>query len=1091
MFDGWSLSALKEKLRIAYELGIPPTRSDSFKLFIQHLTEHKTAGEKEFWASELESACITDYPELPTPQYVARATRTSKISMSIDFRRVSGSGKVTISTVVRAAWAIVLARHSNSDDISFGVALSGRNIPLEGIDEMTGPTIVTVPVRIRVRNTCVLAELLRSIQKQAVEMIPFEHTGIHNIQKISVSAKNACSFRTLLVVQPEEDPSEAEFLHDLNHLGSMQRSSPLTIDCQLEKGAITLYAHFDDTIINQRDVDWVLVHMRESLYALTSGDGTETVGEVRISGDEDVRQIREWNGHCPQKIDRCLHHLFEKKAAENPLEIAIYDQATAAKLSYGELDSMSTRLAHKLQELQVVPETLVPICFEGSSVAIIAIMAILKAGGVYVPLDISNPESQLAFTINEVDAKFVLCSTSCAQRLSGIIAQVIVVDMSSIVNYAVSPERRLACEVLPDNAAFVTYTSGSTGAPNAVVLTHSAISTSALHLGRFYGIRENMRVLQFSPFAFDMSLKEIFITLLHGGCICIPTEHNKLNMLSESVGDMAIDAAFLTPTVAGLMQPQECPSLKILCLGGEVLTPHVANIWSGRVEIFNSYGPAETCMNVSATIFPITPTPNLGNIGFGVTGVVWIVTLDEPRKLAPVGCPGEIAISGYTLARGYLNEAEKTLAAFIETPAWMADYGIPTRCYLTGDTGRYNSDGSVQFLGRSDCQVKFGGLRIELGEIEHQLQVQNDQISQAVAELVMIGERDEPTLVVFIKTEPQIDYGSVPLVLPPTEEFRRVEADATSRLRDVLPPYMIPAIFVPVSRIPISTSGMIDRKQFMQAAAGLNRRELEVLGHPAGGTSSELFPLTVAEHIMSDLWKEVLNIGDKPRLTISDNFFHLGGDSITTIRLVAAARKIGLSISGSQIYQTPRLGEMASRTKFNADTRALKIAPFALVRGIKLEEIASLCKIPVAYIEDVYPCTALQEGLMTLSARTGAYVAQRVYILPDVNESLFRTAWERSVNRNPIIRTRIIHSTEYGSLQVVCKDRPCDLWHTGNHLERYLQEDREDLIVTGSRLCRFALIQEGESTFYFVLTLHHAVGANLHRCQGCSNLFSV
>lgn len=1071
---------------------MPPTRSDSFKRFIQYLTEYDKAGQAEYWALELENAPVTDYPELPTLNYVARATKTSMISMCIDFQHILKSGKVTVSTVVRAAWAIVLARHSHSDDVSFGVVLSGRNAPLEGIEEMTGPTLVTVPVRIRVHDTCVLAELLSTIQDQAVHMMPFEHTGIHNIQNISISARHACSFRTVLVVQPEEDPSESEFLHDLNHLGSMQRSSPLTIDCQLEKGAMTVYAHFDDAVISQQDVDWVLVHMRESLLALTSGDGiVETVGQVSILGDEDVRQIREWNGHCPQKVDHCLHDLFERKAVENPLEIAVYDQSTAAGLSYGELDSLSTRLAHRLQELHVVPGTLVPICFEGSSMAIIAILAVLKTGGAYVPLDISQPESELKSIIREVNTKFILCSASCAQRLGGIGTQVIVVDASSMTNYSPSPERPITRKAQPNNTAFVSYRSGSTGALKAVVLSHSAISTSATHLGMFYGIRKNTRVLQYTSLTSNMSLKEIFITLLHGGCICIPTEYNRLNKLSKAAGDMAVDAAFLTPTVAGQMRPQECPGLKILCVGGEFLTRYVADVWCGRVEIFNSYGPAESGMDVSATS-TLTLTSNLANIGRAVTGLIWIITLDEPRRLAPLGCPGEIAISGHTLARGYLNDEEKTISAFIETPAWAADCTLPARYYLTGDTGCYNSDGSIRFLGRLDRQVKLNGLRIEMGEIEYQLRAQNDQISQAVAELVTIGQQNEPpALVVFVQTDPsQLICEPVPqLLLTPTDEFRKLESDARNQLRDVLPLYMIPAFFILVSQLPMTTSGKIDRKKLIQAAVKLDDRELEVSNHPARSIRSARFPQSETERVMCKLWKEILNIGDETSLTASDNFFHLGGDSIAVIRLVAGARKIGLSISSSQIFKTPRLGEIASFAKFTTDTRTLSIAPFALPTGMELEQVASLCKVRVANIEDVYACTALQEGLMALSARNGVYVAQQVYILSDVNESRFRSAWERSVNRNPILRTRIVHSTEYGSLQVVCKEFPGNLWRTGDNLEQYLRKDREDLITMGGRLCRFALVQERGSTLYFVFTVHHAVSANHRKFPGSSNLF--
>ena len=538
------------------------------------------------------------------------------------------------------------------------------------------------------------------------------------------------------------------------------------------------------------------------------------VDQVDLLTQRDLDHIQRWNRNLPPEVDACIHDLVFQHAEDSPQSPALC--SWDGNLTYQQLDEVSLRLAKYFLGAGIKAETLVPICFRKSMYAVITMIAIHRAGGAFVPLDPSHPESRLKTIIEKANAKLVVSSPENSHLFHGLGNTVIEISSSMVESLQPQSEHKVP-RVRPHNAAFVLFTSGSTGKPKGIVQEHASVCTSSLAHGRAMNVTSESRVFQYAAFTFDVSMMDIFTTLIYGGCVCIPSEEDRMGSFTSVMNEMQVNWALFTPSVASLIAPEEVPTLQNLAFGGEAVKQDNIARWMGKVKLFNCYGPAECAACSIGEITEKQTRP--GNIGQQFEGGLnWVLDPENHNRILPVGAVGELAVEGPTLARCYLNDLAKTKAAFIKSPAWPRGVrsNRPRRLYKTGDLVRQNSDGTFDFIGRKDHQLKVRGQRVELGEVEFHLST-FPSVALSVAAMPQVGPYSN-TLVALIQLHCEnegtqthttdFDYVS-------SEHLSTINFDKeklSNFLKSKLPSYMVPTHLLIVNKLPLSVSGKIDRK---------------------------------------------------------------------------------------------------------------------------------------------------------------------------------------------------------------------------------------------------------------------------------------
>ncbi|KAL8682571.1 MAG: hypothetical protein Q9186_001424 [Xanthomendoza sp. 1 TL-2023] len=582
---------------------------------------------------------------------------------------------------------------------------------------------------------------------------------------------------------------------------------------------------------------------------------------------EDELAMLSWNPKDPFAATKsaCVHHLVKVKVEETPDSEAVC--AWDGKLSYSELDTLAETAAARLVCLGIGPGVFVPFAYEKSMWTVVAMLAILKAGGAFVPLNPSDPRARLEEIVKNVGAHVVVTMKTFVPVFRNMVKYVEVISADTIFHrdangmtangHSMRPSCSAYDSVRPQDPVFVLFTSGSTGKPKGMIHEHAAISTHAITHGESMGYHF-ARVLQFAAYTFDVAIIDVFTTLIFGGCICIPSEYDRRNDITAVINAFEVDYAILTPSFAGLIHPADVPTLKTVAIGGEALPPDRIERWADKVRFVQIYGPAEVGICIILDMDLSTPPNTIGHPLRNSS--CWLVEPDDAEKLVPIGMVGELIVAGPSLARGYLNDEAKTQISFIPAPSWAIRLGLPfKRFYKTGDLLKYStgsSDGCFDFIGRKDTQIKLRGQRMEPGDVEYHL----GRLPGVAVSMVTRPEKGCFAGEVVAVVQMQRNNGERCRVREEAICLAPVQPLSTSilhsHLEDKLPSYMIPAVCLVVESMPFVASLKIDRRAVRDWLMNLESKPVELpafsksLLEPSETTAIEL-SVKVAELLAS------------------------------------------------------------------------------------------------------------------------------------------------------------------------------------------------------------------------------------------------
>ncbi|KAE8547820.1 hypothetical protein EYB25_009613 [Talaromyces marneffei] len=952
--------------------------------------------------------------------------------------------------LVLLSWCIVLLRNSEEGQASFEWTYKGQSENIQSQPLNTAQVIASLQGSVEQTGT----EILQHISTQSVN------------QSIPISSPASIVLSTSLLSQKTSELGDKDALHlELRFNNGFLEICPIWHTGNMLPFTIT---HYINTL-----VDTIKTCISEP---------SKQVQDCLVPTTHDLNEIWRWNHQLPPSYNFCMQDIISERAGATPEKTAI--DSWDGTLTYDQVDKYSTFLAKTLKDIGVELNDFLPLCFEKSKWTIVAVLAAMKVGATFVMMDPSIPLARLQNMRKQVGAKTMLSSRKqhdfSASIISGGKLLIVEEDMFASVNSAeLVPELPI---VPSDTLMYLIFTSGSTGTPKGVKISHGTYTSSAIPRAKAVGYTEDSRVFDFASYAFDVSIDSMLLTLANGGCLCIPSDEDRMNDINGVIRKMRVNYAGITPSVARILEPDVIASLSGLGLGGEAASARDVTIWGRETRIIIGYGPCECTIGCTVNSSAATGRDYI-SIGTGNGAAIWVVDPNDHEKLMPVGAVGELLVEGPIVGQGYLNDLEKTAAAFIEDPQWLItghkDYaGRRGRLYKTGDLGKYDPDGSggIIFAGRKDTQVKLRGQRVELGEIESQLKARLPSDTNVIAEVIVpLSSGSQATLVAFVSSQSTNGAGSTTdiesITLP--EELQTALSQANTEITKVLPRYMLPTAYIPVNHIPVLISGKTDRRRLRQFGATVDLRQLDQEPETIPGREMNEF-----EQRLRQAWGQTLK-ADPESIRLEDNFFVLGGDSLAAMRLVSVCREQNLELTVANTFDHPTLAAMASVLRIHDSNTQVETPAFSMLSQAAdsvCHEATEIYGFDRADIEDIYPCTPTQESLFTFSLKSiKPYIAQRVACIPDsINIESWKKAWEDVVLQSPILRTRLAQLQERGLQQIVLKEGIS--WNESTDLAQYLTDDKRERMDLGQRLARYTIINDhNDGKRYMVWTVHHVL----------------
>ncbi len=866
-FDGWSVASFFTEFFERYvallngePLPTVPLLSASYKDFV--LLEREALMSEQcrgYWTTTLAGATASHLPRRPFTQSDAEAREVMRVEVQVSaevsngLKRLAQSIEVPLKSVLLAAHMKVLSLLTAHSDVITGLLINGRPEKADG-ERILGAFLNTVPLRMELSGATWTDLAYRAFAAEN-DLLPFRRYPIQELQRVHGAEQLFDTVFNYTHFHVTDRLRGVEGLEVLDVDGTEQTYYPLTAQFNMDhlSSRIELVLDYRTIELGEEQANEIAGYYSRVLAAVSAEPSARHEAVCLLSDEEQRRLVVELNETAaPFSAEKCVHQLFEEQVERAPEAIAV--SFGEEELSYRELNVKANKLARRLRVMGAGPEVFVGIFMDRSIEMLVGLLAILKSGAAYVPLDPQYPLERVRFMIEDSQARVLLTNDSLLDRLPDSAAQTICLDASCSAFSDESGEN-LPALATPDNLAYVIYTSGSTGQPKGVLVAHRGVTNMIEASCKLFEINSHSRILQGASLNFDASVLEIFMALAGGARLCLMGQGASGTELAATLSDNAITTIAITPSQLDTLPEGEYPALQTLIVGGEACSAATAARWSRGRRLFNAYAPTEATVYAMAMRY-------LGNDGRmprlgGPIANIQIYLLDPHLQPVPIGIPGEIHVGGAGLARGYLNQQALTAEQFVPDPFSR----VPgARLYKTGDLARFLGDGEIEFVGRVDQQVKVRGFRIELGEIETVLGQH-----PGLREAVVVAREDTSggkRLIAYVVAceEP----------LPATSEMR-------DYLKRTLPEYMVPSAFVVLDALPLTTTGKVDRNALPEPEQA--RPELAQV---------YVAPRTAVEEVICGVFSEVLQV--EP-VGVRDNFFELGGHSLLATRVSSWLRE--------------------------------------------------------------------------------------------------------------------------------------------------------------------------------------------------------
>ncbi|KAJ5742224.1 hypothetical protein N7533_011633 [Penicillium manginii] len=868
LMDAVSMGVTLQDLGAAYRGLLPSGTGPLYSAFVKHIHEMPTEEALSYWTGYLAGAPPCILPSHTGTSDEANQLHSVRFNVSPastrSLRAFCERHSVTMPNLFQAVWGLVLRLFVATDDVCFGYMLSGRESPIDGIHDAIGPFVSMSVSRLHIAATQSVAFLAQKARDDYSAALQHQNCSLAEVQH-ALRNSGERLFNTMMSVQRAAAETSNQHGLAITHIGNHDPTEyEMAVNVSLSDDATQVQLnHYTGRISS-----WQAENVADTFHALlrrVEEHGDQSIAAFNALSPRNELHLKEWNAEVPRARQECIHKLVEAQAAIQPEARAVH--AGDAAFTYEQLDELSTRLSLYLTYMGVDAGSIVPLCFEKSAWTIVAMLAVLKVGAAFVCLDPAHPSERHKKIVLDIESSLILASATQTERASSLADDTITVDRKFLdslpqVNKKILERAHRSNRSQPSEPAVIIYTSGSTGEPKGVVLSHSNLATSMHAHGEALRISTESRVLQFAAYVFDISIHDIFTSLTRGACICVPSDDQRVNELELVMQQMEVNYACITPTVARLLQPSALPSLKTLVLAGEAITQETLDVWgnSHLTSFHNCYGPAECTIFCAWNGNVGTAGMHPANIGRGLASRLWVVDPENQDHLMPIGCIGELAVGGPLVSQGYLHDEAKTTRAFITDPVWSATPG--DRLYKTGDLVRYNQDGSLDYLGRKDTQVKIHGQRVELGEIEAQIRAASLLIREVAVDAVSPRDRAAPTrlaaFVCFTEDVTAQDHANEDEIAPLSDRQRAIVAEVLAALSQALPQHMLPSAVIPVREMPLNLSRKIDRSRLRQMGSSLSLEELALFG--PGQAEEKEAPTNPAEEQLRTLWADVLGL---------------------------------------------------------------------------------------------------------------------------------------------------------------------------------------------------------------------------------------